>query len=307
MRALQTLPLLLAAPLALVGAIAEETPPRPVFLAEGTVEYVPGGLPVVIAAPHGGRVEPPGIPDRGSGVTARDADTDLLARELAGALADRNGARPYLVICHLRRTKVDCNRDALTATGGNPTALATWRAFHEAIARARAAAGGGLFLDLHGHSHPEGRVELGYLLGEEQLREHGPAFAALAPVSSLAALARTSPGTFEGLVRGPASLGGLLEAAGYPSVPSPSAPDPGGAPYFRGGYNTARYRAAREGDPWFSLQVECPHVGVRDSTENRLRFAEAFAAALTVFLEHHAGLRLGPSGEAPASRLPSAP
>jgi hypothetical protein len=293
MRVFRTAPFLLAMATLPVGTVSGEGPAS-VFLAEGTVEYVPGGLPLVIAAPHGGRLDPDDIPDRASGVTTRDADTDLLARELAEAVARRAGTWPHLVICHLRRSKVDCNRDALVAAGGNPKALATWRAFHEAIARARAAAGRGLFLDLHGHSHPEGRVELGYLLGEEQLLERGPAFESLAPVSSLAALLRTSPGSFEELVRGPTSLGGLLEAAGYSSVPSPRFPDPGGAAYFRGGYNTARYRASREGEAWFSLQVECPRPGVRDSPESRLRFAEALATALGTFLEHHAGLRLAP-------------
>ncbi len=264
----------------------------PQFFANHTIEYVPGALPLIIAAPHGGRLEPEDIPDRVTGVITRDAETDRLAVELAEAIRRRSGAWPHLVVCHLKRSKVDCNRDALTGTGGNPKALATWRAFHEAIGRARSAAGRGLFLDLHGHSHPEALVELGYLLTAEQLRERGPAFAALVPVSSLAVVARTSPETFEGLVRGSGSLGGLLEAAGFASVPSPAFPDPGEGAYYRGGYNTARYGAGREGDGWFSLQVECPRPGVRDSPENRRRFAEALAAALEQFLERHAGIRL---------------
>jgi hypothetical protein len=271
-------------------------PPVSIFLADRTVEYLPGTLPLIIAAPHGGQLEPEDIPDREDGVTTRDAETDLLAVELAESIARRTGARPHLILCHLHRKKVDCNRDALTGTGGNPKALATWRAFHEAIGKARAAAGHGLFLDLHGHSHPIARVEIGYLLSAEQLQETGTAFETLAPASGLAKLAARGRGSFDELLRGPESLGGLLESAGYAAVPSPKAPHPGEEPYFRGGYNTARYRTGGTGDGFFSLQVECPRPGVRDTPENRRRFAETFAAVLERWMERQAGIRLRKPG-----------
>ena len=277
----------------LAPGLRAEVPADSVFLADRTVEYLPGTLPLIIAAPHGGQLEPADIPDRKDGVTTRDAETDLLAIDLAGEVRRQFGAKPHVILCHLHRKKVDCNRDALTGTGGDPGALATWRAFHEAIGKARAAAGRGLFLDLHGHSHPAPKVEIGYLLTPEQLRETGPAFSALARVSGIAAMANTSPGTFESLVRGPLSLGGLLESAGYPSVPSPTSPDPGEEPYFRGGYNTARYRTGGGTDRFFAIQIECPRPGVRDSEENRRRFAAALAAALGTWLSHHAGIDLG--------------
>jgi N-formylglutamate amidohydrolase len=278
---------------ALAAGLRAETPGMSVFLADRTVEYIPGTLPLIIAAPHGGQLEPSDIPDRKDGVTTRDAETDQLAIELADAIARRSGARPHLILCHLHREKVDCNRDALTGTGGNPKALATWRAFHEAIGKARAATGHGLYLDLHGHSHPVPRVEIGYLLNAEQLRETGPGLSALAQVSSLASMAKRTPGTFEGLLRGPVSLGGLLEKAGYPSVPSPSSPHPGGDPYFRGGYNTARYRTGGADDGFFAFQIECPKRGIRDTRENRLRFAEVLSVALEEWLAHHSEIRLG--------------
>lgn len=276
-----------------------EVPVVPTFYADRTVEYRPGTLPIVIAAPHGGRLDPAEIPDREEGVMTRDAETDLLAVELFEAIHRQTGSRPHLVLCHLHRRKVDCNRDALTGTGGNLRALETWRAFHEAIDRARMAAGKGLFLDLHGHSHPQPRVEIGYLLTGEQLKEVGRDFAALAPVSSVASLVETSPVSFEELIRGESSLGALLHRAGFPAVPGPEFPDPGEEPYFRGGYNTARYRTGGEGDAFFSLQIECPKPGVRDTAENRRRFANALARSLDVWLLRHAGIRLGETGAKP--------
>jgi len=260
------------------------------------VEYVPGTLPLIVAAPHGGRLEPSDIPDRKEGVLVRDAETDLLALALAEAIYRRAGARPHLVLCHLKRNKVDCNRDALVGTGGNAKALATWSAFHEAIERAREAAGSGLFLDLHGHSHEIARVEFGYLLSAEQLQKTGAAFEALAASSSLANLAGRAGSSFENLLRGRESLGGLLESSGYDAVPSPKTLHPGDEPYFRGGYNTARYRTGGVADGFFSLQVECPRPGVRDTPGNRRRFAEALAEAIDLWLEKQAGIRLREEG-----------
>jgi hypothetical protein len=261
----------------------------PIFLADRTVEYRPGNLPIVVGAPHGGKMTVPEIPDRTSGVRQSDVDTDLLARALGDALQRQTGASPHLIICHLKRSKVDCNRDALTGTGGNPQAQATWQAFHEAIAKARARAGRGVYLDLHGHGHPDPRVEIGYLLSGDQLRLQGEAFEKLASVSSLAGLARKTGTRFEDLVRGPQSLGALLEAQGFLSVPSPSRPSPGGQPYYPGGFNTERYRT---GNGFLSLQIECPRPGIRDTETNRERFAEALAKALLRFLETHADLSL---------------
>ncbi|MCB1204865.1 MAG: hypothetical protein KDN18_11445 [Verrucomicrobiae bacterium] len=288
--------------LSIHSGLLAEVPPDAKFFASGTVEYRPGNLPLVIAAPHGGRLVPAEIPDRVEGVLTRDAETDLLAIEVAEAIYRRTGLRPHLVLCHLHRRKVDCNRDALVGTGGNPRALETWRAFHDIIDEARTAAGRGLFLDLHGHSHPEARVEIGYLLDAKQLREEGADFNALAQVSSVASLAGTSPVSFEELIRGKSSLGALLHGGGFPAVPSPEFPDPGEEPFFRGGYNTARYRTGGTGDAFFSLQIECPKPGVRDTEENRRRFAKALATSLEAWLLRHAGIRLVNEEARPESR-----
>jgi len=280
------------------------TPGRPVFAADKTVEYVPGTLPVVIAAPHGGRLEPRHIPDRTEGVLVTDTDTDLLAREIAEAIHRKTRQHPHLVICHLKRTKVDCNRDALTATGGNAAALETWQAFHDFIERARST-GREFFLDIHGHAHPQPLIELGYQLDRERLSQSGEDFAANEARSSLAGLAglaESEGSSFEERLRGASSLGGLLEERGFPSVPSPARPHPGDEPYFFGGYNTARYRANAPGERFFSVQVEVPRPGVRDSPRNRRRFAEALAESVILFMERHAEIDLNTWEAADADR-----
>lgn len=265
------------------------------FSASRTVEYVPGTLPIVIAAPHGGRLAPPEIPDRREGVLRSDSNTDLLAREIARAIHEVTGKRPHLVICHLKRIKVDCNRDLLTGTAGNPGAERTWRAFHAAIGEARAR-GAWIYLDIHGHSHPEQNIELGYLLANAQLKESGPSFDALEPRTSIARWKATSPDPFVERLRGKSSLGGELEKRGYPSVPSPARPHAGESKYFSGGYNTARYGSVGEDPETVAIQVETPFPGVRDHAANRRTFAFALAESLVECFERHAAIEL-PSAE----------
>ncbi len=278
------------------SGLAEEKPKTPHpgqshFIANNTVEYVPGTLPVIIAAPHGGRLTPVAIPDRTEGVVVTDANTDLLAREIAEALHQLTRQHAHLVICHLKRSKVDCNRDALTGTGGNAAAMETWQAFHDCIESARTT-GRELYLDIHGHSHPQARVELGYQLSAEQLTWSGASLAALENRSTISSLAKTSPDVFEERLRGKSSLGGLLESEGFPSIPSPTHPDPAGQPYFSGGFNAERYGPGVDGSQFISVQIECPREGVRDSDRNRKRFAEVLAESIVVFLKRHADVDL---------------
>jgi hypothetical protein len=260
---------------------------HPELIPVDLVEYRPGTLPLIIAAPHGGRLVPETIPDRRTGIKGADVSSDHLARELADALQQRTGSNPHLVICHLKRSKVDCNRDALTGTEGNASALEVWQAYHGFIERARKTLDRGLVIDLHGHGHPERRVEFGYRLSGAQLGENADFLAARERQSSLSSLSTLGSADFLERLRGPTSLGGLLQERGYPSIPSPAVPAPGNTAYFQGGFTVERYRSQGPDDLVTALQVETPLVGVRDTAENRRRFANAFADALVTFYHVH--------------------
>lgn len=262
----------------------------------GLVEYLPGTLPLVITAPHGGRLVPELIPDRRNGIKGADVSSDLLAREIADALQRRTGSTPHLVICHLKRSKVDCNRDALVGTEGHVAAMEVWEAYHGFIERARTTLERGLMIDLHGHGHPERRVEFGYRLSGTQLGESADSLAARESESSLSSLASLGTADFLERLRGPTSLGGLLEERGYPSIPSPGIPAPGPAAYFQGGFTVERYRSQGPHDLVTALQMETPLVGVRDTAENRRRFAEAFAEVLVTYFRIHLGIDLPMGG-----------
>jgi len=260
------------------------------------VEYLPGTLPLVITAPHGGRLGPETIPDRRDGVKGADVSSDLLAVEIAAALQRRTGSYPHLVICHLKRSKVDCNRDALVGTEGHAAAMEVWQAYHGFIERARQTLDRGLVIDVHGHGHPERRVEFGYRLSGAQLDESAESLAAREKESSLSPLAMQGTADFLERLRGATSLGGLLEAKGYPSIPSPGIPAPGESAYFQGGYTVERYRSHHPEDLVVALQMEAPLVGVRNTGENRRRFAEAFAEVLVAYFRIHLGIDLPEGG-----------
>lgn len=276
----------------------------PVYGRRQYVEYVPGTLPLVISAPHGGRLEPEEIAPRTYGAQVTDINTMEMARAVREAFVERTGQAPHLVVSHLRRTRLDPNRDLEEAAQGDPFAVQAWREYHDFIASARSsvldAYPSGLYLDLHGHGHPVARVELGYLLSSDDLERtdavlDGPVHA---EKSSIRALWHRAGIPFSALVRGPSSLGGLLEARGYRAVPSPGDSDPGGEPYFSGGYSTARHGSQEDGVGVSAIQLELPYPGVRASATERRAFAEALVEALEAFMATHYGFFAG----APVSR-----
>jgi N-formylglutamate amidohydrolase len=275
---------------------------------EHYIEYLAGDLPVILSAPHGGRLRPEEIPDRTEGTFAFDTNTQELARAVAQAFYARTGHWPHVVICRLHRRKVDCNREIREGAAGHPLAEQAWREFQGFLEAARAQVvrthGRGLYLDLHGHGHRDQRLELGYLHRAAELDVDDAALDAPSMVaqSSLRALALRGHLPYSALVRGPYSLGALLEAHGFPCTPSPSHPRPR-PPYFSGGYNTVQH--GREAAPLFGLQIETHYRGVRDTEDSRTRFAQALVASVETFLMVHAGIDLArPAGPRTAPAPP---
>jgi len=266
------------------------TPGVPCFGTNNYIEYVPGDLPVVVSVPHGGALVPASIPDRTVGTTVTDSNTIELGRAISTAFTTRSGRAPHLVIIHLRRTKLDANREVVEGAQGRAEAVTAWNEYHafieQAMAAVRQRSGTGFYVDLHGHGHAIPRLELGYLLTASTLNgsnaELDAGGAALS--SSLRLIAQSSPLSSSALLRGPTSLGGLLEPA-IASVPSPSIPSPGADEYFNGGYSTSRHTTTLPG-----LQIECHFTGVRDSSTSRAAFSDVLARAIATFAQAHLGL-----------------
>ncbi len=268
------------------------------------IEYIAGDMPFILSAPHGGPLTPAELPNRTANapytnsVFTTDSNTTNLAHEIRKAMTNRFGHQPHIIICRLDRDKIDCNREIGEGAQGNALTGISWNDFQNFISAAQQTVsnqfGTGFYIDLHGHGHTIQRLELGCLLSSSQL---GLSDATLngsstyANQSSIRELNQRSPFTFAQLLRGTNSLGGLLATNGYPSVPSPSDPDPSGDPYFNGGYNTDQH-GSQNGGTISGLQIECNFTNVRDSTNNRAHFATNLAAALDTYFSNHFAMNL---------------
>lgn len=270
---------------------------EPVFGTKKYIELAPGTLPLVISAPHGGALKPADMKDRTFGKVLRDGNTEELARAICDELDAQLGGRPHLVVCHLHRAKLDCNRELQEAAQGDAQAATAWQEYHDFVSRSCKAVeeqfGAGLYLDIHGHKHLRGWVELGYAqpaatldLADEKL-DADPAIAAR---SSVADADRRSPESFSALLRGASSLGTLIAAAGHPAVPSTAIPTPGRNDYFSGGYSIQAHGSAKSGSI-SAIQIECPW-SVRESPAARKKFAVALAQCLAPWFKAHLGMDL---------------
>lgn len=264
------------------------------------VEYIPGELPLILSAPHGGALEPAEIPDRTYGTTVTDANIIETTLAVRSALLAWTGKAPHVIVSHLRRTKLDPNREIVEAAQGNPFAENAWEEFQDFIDIASQTVtrtyGSGFYIDLHGHGHAIVRAELGYLLTAGQLNHTDAEMDALGlpPYSSIRALAETSALPFSRLLRGDRSLGGYLQAQRVRSVPSPSDPSPGSDDYFSGGYNTERHGSRTAGRTVSGVQIELPSPGIRDTDADRKAFGQALAVAIEAYMTDHYGFFRAP-------------
>lgn len=283
--------------LALVFLLAGQLAAQVIYGTNNYIEYLPGDIPIVISAPHGGGLTPNSIPDRtcNNAVTVRDLNTIELARQIDTAFMERLGCRPHVIICHLRRTKLDCNRNQTSGACGNSEAELAWTEYHDFIEQALAAAGSDpnnevLYVDLHGHGHEVQRLELGYLLSGSELGLPATTLNAdYVEESSIQQLVENNEGDLDlvDFLRGPTALGTLLQEAGFPSIPSQQDPSPNGEPYFSGGYSTNRHSGPGTDYDLFGLQVEANFTGVRDTEESRQLFGETFAEVVEEFVDIH--------------------
>ena len=260
----------------------------------GYVEYIPGELPVILSAPHGGRVGVPEIPNRQNGTLVGDQNTLQLTEAVREALIELTGFAPHVVLVHLDRAKLDANREIEEAAEGNPFAERAWLEYHDFIRSARTAIatrGEGLYLDMHGHGHLIPRVEVGYLLTREDLNRSDLSVSALRYVlqSSIRELGRDSPIPFADLLRGATSFGGLLQAEGIPAVPSPAYPMPGQDPYFSGGYSIREHGSLVDTELVSGIQLEHHFVGLRDTEANQRAYAVILARVIRAFMLEHVG------------------
>lgn len=204
------------------------------------IEYIPGNLPIIISAPHGGlkltggtvngvsypdnnttnnSADPYYLPTRSCGTNERDDNTDVLIRRIQDEIFQQTGGYAHIIINNLNRKKLDPNRDKSEATCGNTNAEFFWDAWHGFIDKASASVeanwGKGIYIDLHGQSHSVPRIEAGYNISASELNSSDLNSAAIINTSTIKSLEAININSFshEELVRGEFSLGELFQNA----------------------------------------------------------------------------------------------
>ncbi|WP_430408407.1 immunoglobulin-like domain-containing protein [Kordia sp.] len=223
----------------LTSYLQAQTPGVSIFYQQTTgdtrnyIEYIPGNLPIIISAPHGG-VQQSGqtiggifypdndssLPDRNCGTNERDDNTDILIREIQKEIFQLTGCYAHVIINNLHRSKLDPNREINEASCGNSNAVDHWNAFHNFIDQASTSVesnwGKGLYIDLHGQSHAIPRIEVGYNITRNELNTSNLNAASIINKSTIRNLVNTNLNNLshEELIRGNTSLGELFQNTG---------------------------------------------------------------------------------------------
>ena len=267
------------------------------FGRENYIEYYAGNLPIILSAPHGGQLTPDEISDRTYGTFVTDLNTYELTKTIMDTMIVRFGGYPHVILCKLKRTKLDANRDSIEAAQENKYALRAWQEYHHYIEVAKKKItndqGSGLFLDIHGHGiNPDGfydlRTWLGYLISSEELDQSNGALNtnSYQSKSSISAWVDSSSYSFIEVLRGKVSFGSILDSLGYKSLPSINDLSPDGMRYFSGGYNTARH-GSRSGGVISSIQIELPKPGIRDNQSTWSSYSKALNSTISEYYKIH--------------------
>ena len=253
---------------------------------EKWTEFIVGDLPLIISVPHGGTTMLTDVATRNckDAVTVTDSRTIELVKEIEKAFLAKYKARPFIIISNLSRKHVDHNRDLEEGTCGDKTMEKPWNQFHDyidtAVVLATKKFGKAVYIDLHGHGHTKQRLELGYNLTADELRNLDAKDSKQMNKSSVInLLAANKKLDIEQLLIGNDAFGTLITKEGFNAVPAKQDVAPlEEDKYFNGGYNTRRYTSTKYPNI-FGFQIESNYKGVRDA-EGRPAFAAAFVNAM---------------------------
>lgn len=265
----------------------------------GDVSVLPGSLPLILEAPHGGRILT-GWPKRQSGNTVGDWNTDKFAQQLRFDLGRRcKGRMPKAVIFHVSRQGIDANRGYgsdccdLAEKEDREMALALHTAYHGLVKEQVESSPGALLLNVHGMRR--NRIEVGVRLSTQDLNDgaasHPPSLEPMQALSSLRAL-----GPADEVLWGPRSIGALLMAArpGLEVVPSSKVRCPNtticpgslASSYYRGGYGTSHYASDTQPAMQFEMPGVMRGVGLPGPDPEAVH---QVGAAMAAFLNDHYG------------------
>ena len=260
------------------------------------IKYYQGNAPIILSAPHGGDEKPKEISTRTKGVFDKDDHTYELTELIIKEFYKQTQLTPYGVIADISRIKVDINRKKEEAYEDEKASI-PYNQFHDFIKHSKKEIENkfskGLYIDIHGQSHPKGYLEFGYLLDNSIIKQHDGLLKHEKNIknSSISTLSNFSNESFIDQLRGPRSMGSLMSNQGYDSIPSVKLPYASDNNYFEGAYNTISHGSLYGGNI-SGIQIEFSYKNVRDTKENREKCAKAFVESLLTFVKAHLDLDL---------------
>ena len=256
------------------------------------VEYRAGNLPIIIVAPHAGTLTPIDLPD----VDDRGPDNGTLETTLDlwdSLFAQTNGCYPHIIINHLHPNKMNPTDEIDTAAGEHPNTRLAYEEFHGFIEAAKIEVvdewGTGHYFEMHGNGHDEMWNEIGLGVSGLYLNDSDEAILERLELSTVKNLCTVGGSDFLEIIKGATSLGGLLDARGWDSVPSPSNPSPGDGGFFFAGWNTWLHGSRYEGT------IDATHLEnyyVFMQVANRAEYTHDLAESILIFMNEHYGFEL---------------
>jgi hypothetical protein len=200
-----------------------------------SLQYKAGQVGIILSIPHGGLLNPEHVPDRVCKcedghqtkkcpvILKNDGYTIDLGLAIAESIKNHFDCDPFLVVNHLRRSKLDPNREVDVGAQDDATVVEAFHTYHGYVQAAKDKLGRGLLIDLHGQCKSQGTTELGYCITKSDLISKTYSLAS----SSIARLASEYTENPEDLISGHASLGHYIQEQGYVAMPSPGNVIPG--------------------------------------------------------------------------------
>jgi len=253
------------------------------------IEYIAGNLPIIIVVPHGGSLIPANLPIIGiHGVDNGTFETSHLVYD--SIIYYTNGCFPHMIISHLHPTVMNPAREIDSAAGTNIDARNAWYDFHDFIDTAKYDItntwGAGQYFETHGNGHSDMWTEIGLGVSKTYLNGSDSLILSRVGYSTVKNLCTNGGANFLDVIKGPYSLGGLLDNKGWNSVPSPSNPSPNTGGFFYAGWNTWKHGSR------YSGVIDAPHVEnyfVFMQTSNREQYANDLSKSIIEFMNIHYG------------------
>ena len=278
-----------------VNAQAQYTVGVSYFGVNNYIEYIPGDMPVIFVAPHAGNLQPTTLPD----IATRGNDNGTM--DLVLFMADSmhfktGGCRPHIIINHLRPSKLNpvySISDSTTAAGTNPTSLQALNDFHNfiQIAHDRVSSdwGKGHYFELHGNGTSEQWNMVGLGISKTSLNLPDATIATMTANSTIKNLCTAGGADFLEVLKGPTSLGGMLDSMGWKSTTSPAHPaPPDSVTFFYAGQNTWRYGSKYTGT------IDATHLEsywrFMVLNSNKSKYSNDLADTVLRFMNIHYGL-----------------